>query len=77
MSSASHMVNMDASNAMFPTFDGINQHMFSSALPGDMDFGQMDWSSLMQGWTGYPAPGAEQLYTHTNTMHAMPGPGPR
>ncbi|KAJ0115294.1 colonial-22 [Diaporthe amygdali] len=39
---------------MFPAggFEGINPHMFSSAvMPSDMDFGAMDWSSV-SGWGG-------------------------
>ncbi|KAK7734976.1 hypothetical protein SLS53_007753 [Cytospora paraplurivora] len=64
------------SAGMFATggFDGINQHMFSSALmPGDMDFGPMDWSSI-SAWGG-PfglTDGAFGQYSHPSMM-----PGPR
>ncbi|ROW09502.1 hypothetical protein VMCG_02647 [Cytospora schulzeri] len=68
------------SGTMFATgeFDGINQHMFSSALiPGDMDFGPMDWNSI-SAWGGPfgMADGTFGQFSHTGMMPG-PGPGPR
>lgn len=68
------------SSGMFATgeFDGVNPHMFGSALmPSDMDFGPMDWNTI-SAW-GAPfgmADGGFGQYSHAGMMPG-PGPGPR
>ncbi|ROW02361.1 hypothetical protein VSDG_02597 [Cytospora chrysosperma] len=68
---------MDPMGGMFATgeFDGINQHMFSSALmPSDMDFGPMDWNSI-SAWGG-PFGMADGTFGQFSHPGMMPGPGP-
>ncbi|KUI54831.1 hypothetical protein VP1G_02149 [Cytospora mali] len=69
------------SGGVFSTgdFDGMNQQMFSSAfMPGDMDFGTMDWNSLSAwgGPFGMTDSGFGQYSSHPGMMPG-PGPGPR
>jgi hypothetical protein len=68
---------MDPMGGMFATgeFDGINPHMFSSALmPSDMDFGPMDWNSI-SAWGG-PFGMADGTFGQFSHPGMMPGPGP-
>ena len=57
-------------------FDGLNPHMFTSGLvPGDMDFGSMDWTAV-SAWGG-PFSMVEGVFGPFSNPSMMQGPGPR
>lgn len=49
--------SMGTPDTMFSGFDPMSQ-MFNSGMP-DIEFGQMDWSTIMQGFTGFGGIGVD------------------